>query len=120
MDTGKTKNDYEFYEGYEGEPEIVFESDGIKHHFWEGYIDNIVGNPAPNESGWIGLTRDYNQFEGPFDDSPESIDVREYLNDLSTYADIKFDNDTKKAFEKLISIFQNAVNNNHKITIYAD
>ena len=120
MDTGKAKNNYEFFEGYEGETEIVFESDGVKYHFWEGYIDNIVGNPKPSESGWFGLTRDYNQFEGPFDDSPESVNTREYLDDLSSYADNEFDKDTKKALKRLTSIFQNAVTNNHKVTVFAD
>ena len=43
MDIGKHKDDYKYYEGYEGEKEIVISLPDIVYHFWDGYFEDILG-----------------------------------------------------------------------------
>ena len=68
MDIGKRKDDYVFYEGYEGEKEIIISLPDIAYHIWDGYFDDIFGNPQSTENGWIGFTRDYNEFINAFEE----------------------------------------------------
>lgn len=62
MDTGKRKDDYRFYEGYEGEKEVIISLPDIVYHIWDGFFEDIFGNPKTTDDGWIGFTRDYNEF----------------------------------------------------------
>ena len=42
MDTGKTIDNFKFYEGFEGEPEIVIKAENSDMqilHIWDGYFD---------------------------------------------------------------------------------
>ena len=42
MDIGNQNDNYTFYDGYEGEPEITLSIDGVMSiHLWEGYFDDI-------------------------------------------------------------------------------
>ena len=54
------QNDYTFYKGYEGEPEIIFQTDEHTLHIWDGYMGDIWGNPTEKDEEWCGFTRDYN------------------------------------------------------------
>lgn len=63
MDTGKL-NDYTYYFGYEGEPEFVLSSGDESIHIWDGYINDIFGDPIMDGKGWKGLTRDFNEMTG--------------------------------------------------------
>ena len=69
MGIGKTSDNYTFYEGYEGEPEIILiiPNEDILH-IWEGYFDDIYDTPSLDGNGWKGFTRDYHQMEGIFAD----------------------------------------------------
>lgn len=61
-DIGNLKNNYEFYEGFEGETEIILsilEHREYNIHIWEGYIDDIFSNAPLNQNKWTGFTRDY-------------------------------------------------------------
>lgn len=55
MDIGKTNDNYIFYEGYEGEPEIIlYIPNETTIHIWEGYFDDIYDTPSLDGKGWIG------------------------------------------------------------------
>lgn len=92
MDIGKHREDYTFYEGYEGEEEIIVSLPNASYHFWEGYFDDIFGDPEFSETGWKGFTRDYNELVNAFDDSCIECAVmpEEYLADLMLCKEKKF------------------------------
>lgn len=88
MDTGKLENTV-FYDGYEGEGELILsiqddKSDTSIIHIWEGYFEEIFGNPISTEEGWFDFTKDYQEsaraFNGGERISPSG--VSEYLYDL--------------------------------------
>lgn len=120
MDTGKIKDNYDFYEGFEDEPEIIFKSDDPNMpilHIWDGYLDDILREPNLNGKGWTGLTRDYHQCEGAFDDGSETsiTNISEYLNDLELYKNRNFDyGETKSVYDLLCSWLKIAISNKCK------
>ncbi len=118
MGTGKQNDNYTFYDGYEGETEVVFTSEQDSLHIWDGYIADIFGEPKINGKGWKGLTRDFNECSGPFSDSETAfqINVKEYLEDAISYKgkEAEFE-ETSDVLDTLIGWFED-----HKDkTIYA-
>lgn len=50
-----------YYEGYDGEPEIIFivEKNGIKRRMlgiWDGFLNDILSDVEPDAEGWVGIT----------------------------------------------------------------
>ena len=118
MDTGRIIDNFKFYHGFEGETEVIFQNSVMRIHVWEGYVDDIVGNPPLDGMGWHGLTRDYNQMEGPFSNDSGEVDSGEYLSDLKTYLNKHFDTPTsKELLLQLIELFQTSVDQNEKVRI---
>lgn len=113
MDIGKIKDNYIFYEGYEGEPEIIISlSNKIAIHIWDGYFEDILNSPPLNGKGWSGFTRDYHQLEGIFSEniSEQFIEPQEYLNDLYIYKNKQFEyEETKQLFNILVELFKEAL-----------
>lgn len=107
MDTEKPRNNYTFYDGFDGEPEIVIEADDTNQqilHIWDGYWEDIFREPNFNGNGWLGFTRDYHQCEGAFGDDSEGIVtvLNEYLDDLKLYVDRNFNyKETKEVYNLL-------------------
>ncbi len=121
MVVGNPKNDYTYYEGYEGEGEIVLclES-GDSIHIWEGFFDDIYATPALDGRGWNGFTRDYHQFEGIFSDNNGTTEINpaEYLEDLMQYQNKLFDFDeTVDVFNLMASTFQRAIKDGKTIKV---
>lgn len=120
MDIGNQKNNYTYYEGYEGEPEIIIESENDDMqilHIWDGYFDDLLREPKIDGNGWLGFTRDYHQCEGAFGDDSVGIitNLTEYLDDLKLYADRQFDYDeTKDVYDLLYSWLEEAIKNRCK------
>ena len=114
MDTGKMHN-YKYYDGYEGEPEIILCAKDINMeilHIWDGFWDDIFGNPPDDGRGWIGFTRDYNQCEGAFDTEGEGFvtNLYEYAKDLISYKVKEFDfKETYAVYDLLCSWFEEAI-----------
>lgn len=124
MGTGKIRDNYTFFEDFDGEPEIVLEAENTDMqilHIWDGYLDDILREPNLDGNGWLGFTRDYHQCEGAFGDNSEGIitDITEYIDDLKLYADRKFDyDDTKDVYNLLYSWLEEAIKNGcKKITV---
>lgn len=119
MDTGKRNYDNRFYEGYEGEPELVLFSEQDEMHIWEGYMEDIFGNPVRTENGWTGFTRDFNEFAGPYaDDCIEcALDVTEYLKDALKYRGHNFEyEESKDVLEAVITWLEQKKENNEEVT----
>lgn len=110
MGTGKLINNKTFFEGYEGETEIVLmckEKTDYSIHLWDGYLDDIFGEPTLDGNGWAGFTRDIHQLEGVFSENItlKEIDSEEYLDDLLSYANHSFDYDESTEVFALIADF---------------
>ncbi len=118
MDIGKINENYDFYEGFEGEEEIEFsvtDENMETLHIWEGYFSDIFCEPALDGKGWNGFTRDYHQCEGAFDDDGEAIitDLQEYIDDLKIYKNRNFKfKETKEVYELIYSWLTEAQKNN--------
>lgn len=119
MGIGNQKDNYTFYNGYEGEPEIILTIDGVLSiHIWGGYFDDIYDSPTLDGQGWKGFTRDYHQLEGIFADGTKAkcIDPSEYLEDILQYKDKPFDfAETTSVFELIVSLLRQAENMNTKV-----
>ena len=115
MDTGLLRNNYKYYEGFEGEDEVVFSLDAdpdMSIHVWVGYLDDILREPVLSGSEWTGLTRDYHQTEGAFSQEGESATVNpeEYLNDMKNYSERQFDEpETTGVFKLIVAFLEYAV-----------
>ena len=88
-------NDEYYDERYYGEHDMTFtlkEKPEFNLYFWEGYLDNIHEEPrVDGERGWIGFTRDDNEFIRTYSGYPVEIDLDEYIKDLLLYKDIDFE-----------------------------
>lgn len=126
MDTGLLRNNYTFYEGFEGEEEIILslESDReVSIHIWSGYLDDILREPPLNGSEWTGFTRDYHQLEGAFSETGDSVSVdpTEYLNDLQQYADREFDEpETVEVFRLMVAFLNYAITQKSLVQIQVE
>ena len=95
MGTGKIKDNYKFYKGYEEEPEIRISTPDKKIeilHIWDGFFYVLFREPPLDGLGWHGFTRDFHQFEGVFSDDEFAriTNLQEYLEDLKYYENKKF------------------------------
>ena len=117
MDMGMLFNNTEFYDGFEDEYEIelfISEKNELSIHIWEGYFNDIFGEPPVNGKGWYGFTRDFQQCERTFEEKDVVIDIDEYLTDLLNYKDKKFKfEETRKCYE-LLRIFLEYAQTNGK------
>ncbi len=112
MDTGKHRDNYTFYEGYEGEREIILSLSDVSYHIWDGYFEDIFGNPIVEEDGWNGFTRDYNEFVNTFDDECVECAImpEEYLRDIKLYVGQTFSyKETQEMLDLLQGILTEAI-----------
>ena len=120
-------NNMKFYEGYEGETKIIFQFGGDNNksiHLCEGYIDDIMNHqPGTDDDYKNGLSFDWNSLEGPYssDRTDNYIDVDDYYNDLIRFKDVQFKyEETKEAYELLLSFLKQAKDNNEKVEVIID
>ena len=123
MDTGKLRNNTEFYDGFEPETEITLicvEKPEYNLHIYEGYFSDFFGSPSLDDNEWNGFTRDYQKMERSFGDCDEYIliDVKEYLDDLLTYQnrDYKYI-ETRKCYNILCDFLKFAIDNGFHICV---
>lgn len=119
-------NNYKYYDGYEGEPEVIFQlqdNNNTSIHLWTGYIDDIMNHqPGTNEDYKIGLSRDWNNIEGPYsEDKNNFIDVDDYYSDLIRFekADFKYE-ETKAVYELIMYFLKYAKDNNKSVEMIVD
>ena len=120
MDIGKLKADKTFYEGYEDEKDIIITLPTEEYHFWDGYFEDIFGNPIQTDDGWQGFTRDYNECVNMFSDEVIECAVLplEYLKDLKSYLTHQFEyEETRDVLARLISIFEIAEKENECVLV---
>ena len=122
MDTDLLRNNHQFYDGFEGEDEIVLSLEKkpeISIHVWSGYLDDILREPTLDGTEWKGLTRDYHQLEGAF--GTESVILvypKDYLADLQQYKERIFtERETEEVLQLLISFFECAVKKRTQVII---
>ena len=111
MDTGKRIRSYQFYEVFDGEGDLVISTDTREIHIWDGYIEDIFGEVEFEDNGWHGLTRDYQENEGVFNDMGVEIeaDAQEYLCDLERRKRDKYHyEETAAVLNQMIELFREA------------
>ena len=119
-------NNNKFYEGYEGEPEVIFQlldDNNTSIHLWTGYIDDIMNHqPGTNEDYKFGLSRDWNNLEGPYSEEKNNlIDTDDYINDLVRFEKVQYKyEETKEAYDLIMYFLENAKDNNKKIEVIVD
>jgi hypothetical protein len=123
MNVGILKNNTKYYDGFESDTEItlsIVENSEYNIHIYEGYFTDFFGSPEVDGKGWNGFTRDYNQMERTFGDEDYVIsDVKEYLEDMISYADKKFeDEDTTQCYILLKKFLEYAINHNYHINVH--
>lgn len=123
MDTGKLNNTI-FYDGYEGEGEIVLtlldSQNAVTIHVWDGYFEEIFGTPTPSDAGWTGFTRDYQESVRTFNGEERILlsSIPEYLSDLRNYENHTFSYDeTNACLNLLIDFFNQALSSSSEITV---
>ena len=126
MDNGQFRNNTLYYNGFEGEDEVVFELEkdrAISLHVWTGYLDDILREPTPSDEGGTGLTQDYHQAEKAFSGSGEeySVSPDEYLADIEQYQSRQFDfPETRQVLKLLILLLKFAIDKTSQIIIKVD
>jgi hypothetical protein len=123
MDIGKL-NDTTFYDEYEGEGEIILSRSSSTNtesiHIWDGYFEDIFGNPVYHNAGWEGFTKDYQELVRTFDGDEQipAIAISEYLSDLENYESHEFAYaETRECLMLLISFFKKALNASSEIYV---
>lgn len=122
-----------YYEGYEGEPEIIFivEKNGIKRRMlgiWDGFLNDILSDVKPNAEGWVGIT--YYWHIGMLEDDHWLGDKPWHIDDLSVvYDQLVTINKDMRGFRyydtiavlcKIIDLIKEAMDNNEEVFIYRD
>jgi len=124
MDIGRFKNNTEYYEGYEEEPELILTLKGLESntlHIWEGYFDDIFSDPQKSNDIWFGFTRDYQECTGAWGDTAfaEIKCPKEYLEDIQSYEEHNFEYEESEGVKELIMQFlQFAVTNKYTVMMY--
>lgn len=119
-------NNDKFYQGFEGEPEVIFQlldDNNISVHVWDGYISDMMRNqPGTDDDYRLGLSRDWNTLQGPYADKAINlIDVDEYYNDLIRIENMQFEfEDTKEVYKLIMFFLKLAKDNNQKVEMIVD
>ena len=124
QDIGKLKNNYEYYEGFEGEEEVMLllkENPEFNIRVWEGYISDIFDDPPLHGLGWEGFTRDYQERKGAFgiaSNKSEILNLREYIEDMMQYKDKKFRfEETPEIFELIADFLEYAMGTKQTVVV---
>ncbi|MFL0251970.1 hypothetical protein ACJDT4_16240 [Clostridium neuense] len=116
--------DERYYDGFEGEPEMIFtlvKINGEKEEFgiWDGYFIRFIEKVEPKENGWTGLAYYYHLDIGWFEESPWLVE-----NLMESYEQLKeidiesFEYyEEKEVLRKIICLFKHAIDNGEKIYI---
>ena len=123
MNIENFKNNWRFYDGFEGETEIILaivQNKNLNIHIWEGYFDSIFGSPVLDGGGWRGFTRDYNQMERSFGNDDYVIkNIDEYFHDFLIYADKNYDDpEIAECYRLLRDFLKFAMDNNYYIYVH--
>ena len=121
--------DERYYNGYEGEGEMIFiiRKNGIERRrigIWDGYFSDMIELFEPKEYGWEGLPLFYHAYS--FDCYDE--DTAWHAEDLDLiYSQLESINpdmirfyDTPQVIAYLMAFFKEAMDNNEDVYIYEE
>ncbi|MEK5502040.1 hypothetical protein [Bacillus sp. FSL M8-0168] len=105
-----------FYDGFEGEPELVLSDGENKLVIWNGYFETLLDSLLDNNIEKEGIIKEYFYQEGWYDDPRWMIDVHLTINQMKNFDVNKLD--TSDGFKKeivelvreIIHFLQNAKN----------
>ncbi|MEC1560399.1 hypothetical protein [Bacillus haynesii] len=95
-----------FYDGFEGEPELVLTDGENKLIIWYGYFETVLDSLLDNNLEKRGIIKDYFNHEGWHDDSPWVIqDLRLTIAQMKS-----FDINTLDVSEDMKSVLADLIN----------
>ena len=118
------ERDEKYFEGFEGEAEIIFcleKPNSEKHEFgiWKGYFNGIMSQTKPKNGRWTALAYYYHLLKGWYEESPWQVEnLKEAYEQL---AEIDKNNlaypEEKEILEIILDMFREAIENNYKMYI---
>lgn len=104
-----------YYEGFEGNPEIDIytfsENEKVGIEMWDGYFDEIMRAVQPVNDEWHSLAYYYNLYEGWYDESPWKIpDNKEALEQFESINNSTLDTVSQEILTKIIELLKNNLN----------
>jgi uncharacterized protein (DUF2267 family) len=123
---------FDYYSGFEGEPEITIIQRSKKGHnvailkLWIAYFNTIIELIDPNDKGHFeGVTLHYQLVTGWHDEPWECDDIELFLKQLESIEENKLNESPPESIErvsldvlrKLKSILENAIHSKDKIVI---
>lgn len=123
--------DERYYNGFEGEPEIIFiiSNNGTEYKrvgFWDGYFNDMLREVKPTDEGWTGIAYYFHvgmfEKEQWLEDKPWHIsNLPSVLYQLQTIKRDKIEwQETINVLDLLIDLIKKAIENNEEISIYRD
>lgn len=115
--------EFDFYTGYEGEPELVISQEDVHGNsktvirLWVGFFDSIMELIKPNAQGeWEGVVLYYHTATGWYEISPwRCDDVPLLIDQLESIERQELDSPDQSVLDTLIETLKNAVNSNDSI-----
>jgi len=114
----------DFYSGFEGYPEMIFESKKDGHvrasvRLWVGYFHDLIERVEPVDGEWRSLALVYNTCEGWLDESPwRCMDVDAALEQWSTIDLEGLSAETVQVHEAIRRVMRDAIDAGGQLWIY--
>jgi hypothetical protein len=116
--------DERYYEGFEGEAEIIFclekqNDEEYEFGIWEGFFRRIIKKVQPKGGQWTGLAYYYHLDKGWYEESPWQIEnLEEAYDQLSEIDKDKLEYpEEKEILEIILNMFREAIKNGYKMYI---
>lgn len=117
----------DFYEGYEGESELIISSKDNDRNskrilkLWIGHFDKIMENIPPLPSGnWDGIALVYHTCSGWDEEEWLCNDKLRVLDQFEAVNKSVFDDLTRKVLEEVIKLFKYSITNNFDVYFLED
>ena len=112
---------YDFYTGFEGEPEYIFFVESVpdhKLHIWAGYFDSLMRAIEKKDPTWESLFKYHQLDDGWFRTSPWVVpNVEIALAQLQLLRLSDLNEDTQKVYVSLCTLFQDALRVNANVIV---
>lgn len=114
-----------FYNGYEGEPSIIFaykkNNSNYKFVIWEGYFDEIMKSIKPGDDGWKGLALCYHMYTGWYEEDDWRIEnLQDAYQQYQSIDTELLSESSKEVLNKICEILIDAINNKYNVYISID
>lgn len=120
------KRTWDFYSGFEGEPEMRFvfcigDDERMGVRAWYGYFVKVIDEVLPVNGQWTGLALQQHMFEGWHEESPWRVpNLQEVVEQWRSIAPEKLDHDTRDFHGAVLTLLESALAANGTVWIHYD